>query len=109
LPATGNPDPRRWTLIAKEEFKNGYVLRVRYPDCTNFEGQKVLVYRGRFSPRLQLDPHFYDSDDAPVARFRPDADGWRAACALAASMGKNCMIDTIATRIVEPPVFNTHL
>jgi len=80
-----NPRPDRWTLLEKAEYTNGYVLRVKYHDCTNFEGVKVMVYRGRYTPRRSLDPHFYKGSDAPVARFRPDADGWRTACALARS------------------------
>ena len=80
-----NPDPSRWTLLEKVEYPGGYVLRVQYHDCTNFEGVKVMVYRGRYTPRRSLDPHFHDGDDAPVARFRPDAEGWQSACDLARS------------------------
>ena len=40
-----NPDPSKWELLDKAEFDNGYVLKVKYQDCTNFEGQKVMVYR----------------------------------------------------------------
>lgn len=80
-----NPSPDRWTLIEKAEYANGYVLRVKYHDCTNFEGVKIMVYRGKYTPRRSLDPHFYEGDDAPVARFRPDSDGWRTAKLLAQS------------------------
>ena len=80
-----NPRPDRWTLLQKAEYANGYVLRVKYHDCTNFEGVKVMVYRGHYTPRRSLDPHFYEGSDAPVARFRPDNDGWSSACAFARS------------------------
>ena len=81
-----NPSPSRWSLLEKAEYNGGYVLRVWYHDCTNFEGVKVMVYKGRYTPLATLDPHFYDGDDAPFARFRPDKDGGEAACALASSL-----------------------
>lgn len=80
-----NPRPDRWTLLERANSPYGYVLRVRYLDCTNFEGVKIMVYRGSYSPKRHLDPHFSEDPEAPVARFRPDADGWRMACALANS------------------------
>ena len=80
-----NPDPARWTLLDKKEFANGYVLRIKYHDCTNFEGIKVIVYRGRYSPLKNRDPHFQNCECGPFARFRPDADGWMMACMLAES------------------------
>lgn len=80
------PDPLHWTLLAKVEFRNAHVLRVKYPDCTNFEGVKIMVYRGAYSPRVDLDPHFTDDPHAPIARFRPDEEGWRLAIALAMSL-----------------------
>lgn len=84
LPAPApNPSPDRWELLEKCECSNAYALRVRYLDCTNFEGVKVMVYRGKYAPRRSLDPHFYDSPDAPIARFRPDAAGWATACVFA--------------------------
>ena len=79
-----NPSPDRWTLLDRAVFDNGYVLRVRYHDCINYEGVKVMVYRGVFKgvPN-HLDPHFQPNNDSPIARFRPDADGWSMACTLA--------------------------
>lgn len=53
-----NPQPSRWFLLEKAEFKNGHVLRVKYLDCTNFEGVKVMVYKGKYTHRKELDPHF---------------------------------------------------
>lgn len=81
-----NPNPSRWTPLEVKEYRNGYVMRVRYHDCTNFEGIKVIVYRGKYKPREHLDPHFYDGKDAPIARFRPDDEGWKMACKLAESL-----------------------
>ena len=81
-----NPSPDRWTLVDKAEFENGYVLKVRYTDCTNFEGLKVMVYRGEYKPTPKLDPHFANNGTAPIARFKPDNDGWLMATSLARSL-----------------------
>ena len=81
-----NPNPDRWNLLEKQEYPNGYVLKVHYLDCTNFEGVKVMVFEGKFKMRSHMDPHFHESSDAPIARFRPDADGWERACKLAKSL-----------------------
>lgn len=81
-----NPDPKRWQILRKKQFKHGYVLTVRYLDCTNFEGVKVMVFRGQYEPRTHLDPHFSEAPDSPIARFRPDADGVAMAEALAKSL-----------------------
>lgn len=76
-----NPDPSNWTLVDKKIFSNGYVLKVRYNGCTNYEGIKVMVYRGKYKrPTGFLDPHFSGDSDSPVARFQPTAQGWADAC-----------------------------
>jgi hypothetical protein len=83
-----NPRPDRWSLLDRWDYRHGYVLRVHYLDATNFEGVKVLVYRGAFLNRRSrlLDPHFTPDADSPVARFRPDDDGIAMAKALAKSL-----------------------
>ena len=85
-----NPDPKRWNLLAVYGYEHGYVLVVRYLDATNFEGVKVMVYRGSFIDRVELrrrplDPHFTDSPDSPIARFKPNEEGIAMARALAES------------------------
>lgn len=82
-----NPSPSRWTHIDHVQYAEAYALKVRYHDCTNYEGVKVMVYEGKYGSRMWLDPHFTDSPDSPIARFRPDARGWRLACVLAMSLG----------------------
>lgn len=81
-----NPNPGRWTLLDWWEYKRGYVLKVRYPDATNYEGVKIMVYRGKFPGEgklTTLDPHFRPGSDSPIARFRPDSDGVHMAMKLA--------------------------
>ncbi len=81
-----NPDPSRWTLLERADYPHGSVMRVRYHDCTNFEGEKVMVYRGIKKAMVDLDPHFSENPESPIARFRPDDVGWKMACDLAASL-----------------------
>ena len=78
-----NPNPSRWTLIDIQQFPNGYVLKVKYDDCDNFEGIKVMVYKGQYKPVRILDPHFDNTETSPIARFRPDTQGWIQAIMLA--------------------------
>jgi hypothetical protein len=81
-----NPSPERWTMLDKQSFNNGYVLKVKYHDCTNFEGVKIIVFRGVYREWKILDPHFSESYEAPIARFKPDDEGWRMAVELAKSL-----------------------
>ena len=81
-----NPNPGRWELLDKVVFKDSYALKVRYLDVTNFEGVKVMVFRGRYEQRSYLDPHFEDKITAPIARFRPDDEGWEFAIEMARSL-----------------------
>jgi hypothetical protein len=70
-----NPDPKRWELLKVYHFENAYVLVVKYLDCTNFEGIKCMVYKGKYRPKKSLDPHFTNKHNSPIARFRPDDEG----------------------------------
>lgn len=78
-----NPDPQNFTVLRHYSIAGWTVVEVQYPDCTNYEGRKVLVYRARLVDVLALkimDPHFCDDGHlAPFARFEPTARGWRAA------------------------------
>jgi hypothetical protein len=64
------------------------VLTVHYPDATNFEGRKILVYRHKGDGLIaieqlvaggELDPHFCSSPNSPIARFAPTTEGARLA------------------------------
>lgn len=81
-----NPSLSNWGLLDIAEFKNGYVLKVRYFDCTNYEGVKIMVYRGRYTPTCLLDPHFNPGMNSPIARFAPTTEGWNMAIKLAKSL-----------------------
>ena len=74
-----NPNPKNYSVLRKESFTNATLLRVKYSGCTNFEGEKLLVFMGDFTPQGDLDPHFEDDDKSPVARFKPNDLGYELA------------------------------
>lgn len=83
--ATNNPDPDNFVIECYEEIGKYLIAEIRYPDCTNFEGRKILVYKNLSVKRLlairSLDPHFC-SERAhihPIARFVPTKKGWEYA------------------------------
>lgn len=79
-----NPNPSKF-MIMNEKYVNGFlVIHVLYPNCRNFEGNKLLVYREKGitnSKELlkrtgkKLDPHFSNNEISPVARFIPNEEG----------------------------------
>lgn len=77
----GNPNPSRFTLLDYFEYGRYLVLILKYKDCTNFEGRKILVYKDiNFDPNqaVEIDPHFFPESKL-IARFRPDDSGLREA------------------------------
>ena len=53
-------------------------LRVKYPNCTNAEGIKIMVLKTSVIELLKtkvLDPHFNDVNKV-IARFEPTDQGW---------------------------------
>ena len=81
-----NPNSSRWSLIQRWDFENAYVLKVRYHDCVNFEGIKIMVYRGEYKWSSELDPHFADSESSPLARFQPSDEGLEQALLMAKNL-----------------------
>lgn len=79
-----NPDPFNFEVIRVAGYGDSIALVwVNYPNCKNYEGNKILLLRGVNStivPFLkQLDPHFTDKSPLPYsvfARFEPTEEGW---------------------------------
>lgn len=90
---SGNPDPRKFNILHHVTLGRYLVLIVQYPGCTTFEGKKVLVFRDvgirKIRALTSLDPHFCDdpSHPSPVARFRPDDQGWEDAVRFCRAVG----------------------
>lgn len=78
-----NPDPRKFTISYTMTRPPFIAVMAVYEGCTNFEGQKVMVFKATLEEierQGMLDPHFCDGDHiSPIARFRPDDEGWRHA------------------------------
>jgi hypothetical protein len=73
-----NPDPKNFQILEEQPVANFLVLKVKYPDATNYEGVKIVVYSGfnssadlLIATKGLLDPHF-SHDVSPIARFKPD-------------------------------------
>jgi hypothetical protein len=82
---SGNPNPHRFTLISSERHGDLHLAVVAYPDCTNFEGRKIIVMNSDPRGTSVLDPHF--SEGSPVvARFAPTDAGMRNARAFLAAV-----------------------
>lgn len=81
----GMPDPKRFHVERSICMGGWTVLLVRYPDATNYEGRKILVYNRPIAELLvqkTLDPHFCEDKScvSPFARFEPTSRGWDLAC-----------------------------
>jgi len=74
------PDPKNFTI--KRNYYNGSysACLANYPNCTNYEGNKIIVMKG-LPDATELDPHFSETGDI-LARFEPTALGWGLACDL---------------------------
>lgn len=85
----GNPNPKNFEIIQSYAPGNdSCALKIKYPDSTNYEGIKILVYEYPIHEVLaqpSLDPHFCDHEDciSPFARYEPSELGWALAKELA--------------------------
>jgi len=82
-----NPDPKNFKILDIEEIGNYVIAKIRYPNCTNYEGNKILVFHGRSKTDIlamyTIDPHFCDNcDNGLIARFAPTKAGWNLAHSL---------------------------
>lgn len=89
-----NPDPRKWEVNNfLEDSRGDYLLvDITYPDCTNYEGRKIMLYEGVTMKQLRaqklIDPHFSENKKyhSPIARFEPTEEGWKMGRALIDSL-----------------------
>lgn len=93
-PPLGNPDPDNYQIVKAEEHGKWLIVQIRYPDCTNFEGNKILVFKDTTLIQLVnqkvIDPHFFNDKKfkSPVARFVPTEEGWDMARVLVGAMNE---------------------
>jgi len=87
------PNPEEFRVMRTEGYGGkSVVLEVYYPQCNNYEGRKILVFKTHrhikeFAHGKTLDPHFNEHDPALVARFQPTELGWAMANDLACKLG----------------------
>jgi len=80
-----NPDPNNYKIIRSYEFNNKLIIEIKYLDCTNYEGHKILYYEDctliKLLKQKSIDPHFSENKKfySPTARFEPTEKGWNIA------------------------------
>lgn len=78
----GNPNPSNYKIKKYEQDGIFLAVFINYPDCKNYEGDKILVFSNVTIEELKkqkiIDPHFSDNDEyhSPIARFQPTHNGW---------------------------------
>ena len=80
-------DLPKWKIRASVQIGEYCVLDMEYPNCSNFEGRKILVFKDKetsLSKQKHIDPHFYEKSNL-VARFHPSGKGWVDAVAFVRS------------------------
>lgn len=82
-----NPNPKSFIILKMYCFSDMWVAEIKYPNCTNFEGIKILVLREDPSGMSEIDPHFYEQGPI-VARFEPNDNGWNQAMWFAETFSK---------------------
>lgn len=76
-----NPDPNNYQIIKHFQYHGYLAILIKYLDCTNYEGNKVLVFKttiDKLKKQKYIDPHFCDNKKfiSPIARFQPTEEGW---------------------------------
>jgi hypothetical protein len=78
----GNPDPYYFKIKEFMQIGPYLAVKIHYPTCTNYEGNKILIFDGLTFEELQkqkaIDPHFSSTKKfkSPIARFEPTEQGW---------------------------------
>jgi len=77
-----NPNPSNYKIFRKKTTGNYMLIAINYPDCKNYEGNKILLFENISLTQLRkqklIDPHFSDNNKfhSPIARFEPTKKGW---------------------------------
>lgn len=81
-----NPDPKKYRILREKRINDFLILKINYPESTNYEGNKILVFKNctildLVQQEQGIDPHFSDNEKliSPIARFKPDDEGWKMA------------------------------
>lgn len=80
-----NPDPTNYKIFSHYYCGEFLVIKIKYPNCDNYEGKKILVYKNTTLEDLMkqksIDPHFSNNKKykSPIARFEPTDEGLKMA------------------------------
>ncbi len=87
-----NPNPKNFKIKTSLQCKRFLIVWINYPDCKNYEGDKILLYEGVTMKKLlkqkSIDPHFSENKKfhSPIARFVPTQNGWYLAMILVSTL-----------------------
>lgn len=82
-PSPPNPNPYSHQLVRQKQVRNCYLVEVKFPGCTTFDGHKILLMTVPYCPNTALDPRLLGDDHPVIARFVPTRKGWLIAEAAA--------------------------
>jgi hypothetical protein len=80
-----NPNPENYKIIKSLKRENFLVVFINYPDCINYEGNKILIFENCGLNDLKnqniIDPHFSNNKSfhSPIMRLEPTEKGWSRA------------------------------
>lgn len=89
-----NPNPANYKIVRYIGNENYLIVEIKYLDCTNYEGRKILVFEnvtmGELEQQKLIDPHFSDNKEyhSPIARFEPTERGLEMAISFIENYGK---------------------
>ena len=78
-----NPDPNNYIILRSLELWGYLLIEIKYLDCTNYEGNKILLFRDcsleDLKKQKHIDPHFCENKNfySPIVRFEPTVNGWK--------------------------------
>ena len=80
-PRLPNPNPKNFFIKRIEAVGSFTVVQINYPDCTTYDGDKIMVYHCQpyhLQSKAVIDPHFLDrgAELSPIARFPANSIGW---------------------------------
>jgi hypothetical protein len=79
-----DPNPAVYEIKSHYTYNNHVVILIHYPNCINYEGDKIIVYLNTSFDDIkslkEIDPHFTNKNKIkPFARFEPTISGWETA------------------------------
>lgn len=86
-------DPNHFRIQRTRQIGSCVIVEIVYPDCTNYDGRKILVYddvsEKDIRTKTRLGPHFCKHPQclSPIARFEPTKLGWEMAVTFCVEWG----------------------